>query len=604
MKSALFLWLFFALLMLPVKADEQVKEEEKKAPEIRVYMNNVETGSANASPSGLNSFKVRVVYSGCEADAEYCLTLQLKDTANSQLCSFSDGNKTLSQSFTAEGESGFFQFEFQFDAGALSGRTLAEIHSVLGFDGAYPKDVDAGSARIYIPSVSSNAVSESGEKTVPAGKHSVICDVVSYTNLAPGEEYRLVTSLKDALTGKAILGEDGKAVTVGSRFTPTESSGQIASRITANLRKYGNRDIHISEDIYVVPKMGEPVLLISSASESEKNGSVRARLTEIRVCDEMYGNPIADVSLSVSSFDDGCVFEGVSDENGVCGFPLDAGEECSCMVVSVPEQYLPRSGAVDFKSSANAGSTALELTLLQKNIIVITRTDAETDLPVQGIVTEVRDENGKLLSTITTDAEGKARFDANTYWKEAKKAAEKTEDSAFVLTLSFKDCSTPSAYYQNVNSWSNHIDENSNILGLTTLSSYRKYPLEISVVDGRGNGIPAVELLIIAEDGSIQGRAVTDHKGIVYFVPEKIGKYVIVEKTVPSGYVQLLGGYSFTVSENGEVSGSLVIKNLSTDLSKGALPVALLTAAFILVCIVLYYFGKRALRRKIHKSGK
>lgn len=597
-KTALTAVLLIVMLVTGVYAEE----EEAYAPAINIYLSNAETGSGNASPGELTKVKAKVVYEGCVEGEKYTLTIRLEDTASGAICSFSDGTASLRQEFTAEGRAGFFDFEFEINAVMFSGRTLKEIHSLEGMEKVFESRNTDNNGKIYVPGMRTDAVSVKGEKTVLAGKNTVICDVVSYYGLAPGEEYRIVMGLKDTLTGEYIRGDDGNPVSSTSRFTPTEANGQVAARITANLREYGDRDITVCEDIYIVPNTGIPFMLLSNESLSAEYNTVHASLTSVYVLDELYRIPVAGAKLRVTTLSDGFTFEGVSDNEGKCSFPLDENEKCSCTVVSVPAGYNIHEGTEEFTPQESLDNAAHTVYLLKRNTIVLKRSEAETGSPLEGIVTSFYDQEGKKLSSVMSDETGKALFDANVYWSEAALAAEAAGQEDFLLTLYLKDTITPSDYFPRDEKWTVSIDKKGNISGLTDPLSYKKTTLTITIVDRQGNGIQGVEVTLMGNDGTTRGSAVTDPEGKLYFTPPKTGEYIMVETAVPSGYAGSARTFRFTVNEDGSVDDDLTITHISEEFATGIAAVIILTVVFAAVWFSTGFFVKRALKEKIKDS--
>jgi len=70
-----------------------------------------------------------------------------------------------------------------------------------------------------------------GKKSVDAGKEITITDTVSYANLTPGKEYKIVGVLMDKSTGKAFK-VNGETVISEVTFTPEKSNGKVEVEFT------------------------------------------------------------------------------------------------------------------------------------------------------------------------------------------------------------------------------------------------------------------------------------------------------------------------------------------------------------------------------------
>jgi hypothetical protein len=75
-----------------------------------------------------------------------------------------------------------------------------------------------------------------------------VIDVVSYQNLAPGEEYIIWGVLMDKETGKPVL-VDGKEITAEKAFVPKEPSGSVNVEFVFNSTTLQNKILVVFESL-------------------------------------------------------------------------------------------------------------------------------------------------------------------------------------------------------------------------------------------------------------------------------------------------------------------------------------------------------------------
>src|SRR5699024_2711764 len=75
-------------------------------------------------------------------------------------------------------------------------------------------------------------------------------DKVTYASLIPGRGYKLVAELHDAVTGDAINGGDGKAISVEKTFTAKEASGIEVIELPVSTYDLAGDTITVYEKLY------------------------------------------------------------------------------------------------------------------------------------------------------------------------------------------------------------------------------------------------------------------------------------------------------------------------------------------------------------------
>lgn len=168
--------------------------------------------------------------------------------------SMSDKEKdaTAELTFIPEESDGKVEVSFVFDGSAYAGQTLV-VFEDLFMDGksvGEHKDLDDADQTIYLPGLHTTATDQDdGDKQATADNKVTIVDKVDYTNLIPGQTYKVEGTLMDKATGTAIL-VDGKEVKTQAEFKATERSGSVLVAFTFDASKLGGKDVVVFEKLY------------------------------------------------------------------------------------------------------------------------------------------------------------------------------------------------------------------------------------------------------------------------------------------------------------------------------------------------------------------
>lgn len=140
--------------------------------------------------------------------------------------------------FIAEAKNGSVDVTFVFDATGLHGK------EIVVFEDLYRENVllathadinDEGqTVKIKNPEIGTKATA-GGKKEITADKIT-ITDVVSYTDLTPGKEYKLTGVLMNKATNDKLL-IDGKEITAEATFTPKATTGEVEMTFTFDARE-------------------------------------------------------------------------------------------------------------------------------------------------------------------------------------------------------------------------------------------------------------------------------------------------------------------------------------------------------------------------------
>jgi len=179
-----------------------------------------------------------VSYIGLVPGKEYKVVGVLMDKLTGEKLLVNGQEIIAETTFIAEAKNGSVDVTFVFDATGLHGK------EIVVFEDLYRENVllathadinDEGqTVKIKNPEIGTKATA-GGKKEITADKIT-ITDVVSYTDLTPGKEYKLTGVLMNKATNDKLL-IDGKEITAEATFTPKATTGEVEMTFTFDARE-------------------------------------------------------------------------------------------------------------------------------------------------------------------------------------------------------------------------------------------------------------------------------------------------------------------------------------------------------------------------------
>ena len=193
-----------------------------------------------------------VSYKDLTPGKEYRVTGVLMDKSNGKELLINGEKVTAEATFVATEASGSVDVTFIFDATGLHGK------GIVVFEDLYRENVllathtdinDEGqTVKIKNPEIGTQATAD-GKKEVTADKIT-ITDVVSYKDLTPGKEYKLIGVLMNKATNDKLL-IDGKEITAEATFTPKATTGEVEMTFTFDARELtAETEVVVFETLY------------------------------------------------------------------------------------------------------------------------------------------------------------------------------------------------------------------------------------------------------------------------------------------------------------------------------------------------------------------
>ena len=193
-----------------------------------------------------------VSYTGLVPGKEYKVTGVLMDKETSEKLLVDGKGITAETVFVPETKNGSVDVTFIFDATGLHGK------EIVVFEDLYRENVllathadinDEGQTiKVKNPEIGTKATAD-GKKEITADKIT-ITDVVSYTDLTPGKEYKLTGVLMNKATNDKLL-IDGKEITAEATFTPKATTGEVEMTFTFDARELtAETEVVVFETLY------------------------------------------------------------------------------------------------------------------------------------------------------------------------------------------------------------------------------------------------------------------------------------------------------------------------------------------------------------------
>ncbi|PEK97214.1 SpaA isopeptide-forming pilin-related protein [Bacillus mycoides] len=290
-------------------------------------------------------------------------------------------------------------------------------------------------------------------------------------------------------------------------------------------------------------------LTLTVENEMLDKGSV-----EITKVDKESGAVLAGVTFEVQDEKDKVVTKVTTDKDGKANVSnLSVGKYKLVEVESLPG-YKKLAKPVSFeikKGMTEVLSIKVENELLDKGSVEITKVDKDSQKVLEGVVFEVQDEQGKVVTEVTTDKEGKAKISDLSVGK--YKLVEK------VGLPGYKKLTEPVSF---------EIKK-----GMTTVLSMKveneqldKGSVEITKVDKDSQKVLAgVVFEVQDEQGKVVTEVTTDKDGKAKVSDLSVGKYKLVEKAGLPGYKKLTEPVSFEIKKGMTEVLSLKIENEMVD---------------------------------------
>ncbi|WP_186327181.1 SpaA isopeptide-forming pilin-related protein, partial [Bacillus cereus] len=305
----------------------------------------------------------------------------------------------------------------------------------------------------------------------------------------------------------------------------------------------------LKEKEFEVNVTGDGIFPITVENAMVDKGNV-----EITKVDKESGAVLAGVEFEVQDEKDKVVRKVVTDKDGKANVSdLSVGKYKLVETKSLPG-YKKLTESVSFeikKGMTEVLSLKVENEQLDKGSLEITKVDKDSQKALAGVVFEVQDENGKVVTEVKTDKDGKAKISDLSIGK--YKLVEMKS------LPGYKKLTDPVSF---------EITK-----GMTTVLSLKveneqldKGSVEITKVDKDSQkALKGVIFEVQDEAGTVVKEVKTDKNGKAKISDLSVGKYKLVEKESLPGYKKLPEPLSFEITKGMTEMLSLKIENEMVD---------------------------------------
>ncbi|EJS64435.1 hypothetical protein ICW_04709, partial [Bacillus wiedmannii] len=364
------------------------------------------------------------------------------------------------------------------------------------------------------------------------------------------------------------IDKDSKAPLKDVVFEVRDSKGKVVRKVTTDKEGKANvSDLSIGK--YELVEVGTPVgykpLEKPISFEIEKGRVTALKLTvenelvdtgnvEITKVDKENKDALADAVFDIQDEAGQVVAKIMTDKKGQAQVTNLSVGTYKLVEVKAPKGYKQLVDPIAFqieKGMTKSLALTVENEMLDKGNVEITKVDKDSQKALAGVVFEVQDEQGKVVTTVTTDKEGKATIADLSVGK--YKLVEKES------LPGYKQLTEPVSF---------EIKK-----GMTKVLSLKvenelldKGTVEITKVDKESGAVLAgVTFEVQDEKDKVVTKVTTDKEGKANVSDLSVGKYKLVEVESLPGYKKLAKPVSFEIKKGMTEVLSLKVENELVD---------------------------------------
>ena len=282
------------------------------------------------------------------------------------------------------------------------------------------------------------------------------------------------------------------------------------------------------------------------------NYRVKGSLEIIKI-DEDSKAPIEGVKFNILNSKGKVVTTVTTDKNGKAEVKDLVKGTYYYQEIEAPAFYEFNNKKIKFKINTN--NEVIKETVTNKKItgtIKITKVD-DAKQPVEGVVFEIKDEQGKLVDTIKTDKNGIA-----------------VSNEPLVKGIyTYQEISAPEEYIMDTSVYKFEVKNVNQIIKKTVKNERVRGYIEITKVDDSNNPIKGVKFDILDSNHKKVDTITTDSNGKATSKDLLIGKYYYKEVSAPKEYVMDSNEYEFEVT----AKNTQVLKTVENKRSAASLKI-------------------------------
>ncbi|PEP77399.1 adhesin [Bacillus wiedmannii] len=362
--------------------------------------------------------------------------------------------------------------------------------------------------------------------------------------------------------------KDSQKALEGVVFEVQDEAGTVVKELTTDKNgkakvadlPVGKYKLVEKESLPGYKKLTEPVSfeikkgMIEVLSLKIENEMVDTGNVEITKIDKDNKAPLAGVTFVVQDEKGNEVKKVTTDKDGKANVSdLPVGKYELVEVESLPGyKKLEKPVSFEIKKGMTKSLTfTVENEMVDTGNVEITKIDKDSKAPLEGVVFEVRDSKGKVVTKVTTDKDGKANVSDLSIGK-----------------YELVEVETPAGYKPLEKPISFEIEKGRvTALQLTVENELVDTGnVEITKVDKENkDALADVVFEIQDEAGQVVAKITTDKEGHAQVTNLSVGTYKLVEVNAPKGYKQLVDPITFQIEKGMTKSLALTVENEMLD---------------------------------------
>lgn len=233
-------------------------------PDIKTIATSLTSGSKLLDPIVAEAVKDEIKFSNLIVGHKYRVAGKLVDKSTGKALVGADGKELSGQvEFTADVTDGSVFVEFgKMDASTIKDKDIVVFEYLYNIDKDEPvllvehdnlNDTDE-TVHVTNPTVKTVlAETDTESKVVAADKNVNLTDVIVYTDLIPGNEYVVVSTLVDKATGKTLKNDAGKDIVIESKsLKPEKATAEIKAKFKFSGTALKGKVVVAYNDLYRV----------------------------------------------------------------------------------------------------------------------------------------------------------------------------------------------------------------------------------------------------------------------------------------------------------------------------------------------------------------
>lgn len=277
-------------------------------------------------------------------------------------------------------------------------------------------------------------------------------------------------------------------------------------------------------------------------------GNISVTITKT---DSTTAASVPGAKVAIYDAGENLVFEGITGSDGkMTSTPLKPGKYTFKETLA-PDGYKLNTNAFEFiiNGDKTVTGTMAFTNERQSHVVRITKTDLTTAAPVPGAKVAIYDSTGKKVYEDVTDANGVL-----------------TSTSLAPGRYTFKETLVPAGYVLNTGSFEFTVNQDGTVTGTTAFTNVRKAAYLTKY--GENNSVLAgCKVDITGANGNKVMSAVSDSNGRINISSLPAGTYHYREVAAPEKYALNPKTYSFTIKEDGSITGDVSFTDEMTVVS-------------------------------------